>query len=382
MLGQPSWRLASSTVEAFVTEIGGHIAPVTFDRHGRKIRPYSVAPWAEEKTDPTLAPILKVLRGDFFCMPFGGNATPFRGERHPIHGETANAKWKLESLTSREGRSELHLSLRTKIRKGRVDKFIALVDGHNAIYSRHVVSEMRGAICFGQHAMLKFPDAEGSGIVSTSHFVYGQVFPDAFELPAQGGYTSLQAGATFKDLSRVPTMTGEMTDLTRYPARRGWENLVMIVSDATAPFAWTAVTFPKQRYVWFALKDPRALRNTVFWQSNAGRHYPPWNGRHHSVMGLEEVTANFHYGLAESVKKNPLSQKGFPTCVQLSPPRPLVINYIMAIAMIPRGFDKVASIKPATGNESVSIHSTSGAKLETPVNLDFLIEKTGADDRT
>jgi hypothetical protein len=264
--------------------------------------------------------------------------------------------------------------LRTKIRKGRVDKFVSLVDGHNAIYSRHVISEMSGAMCFGQHAMLKFPEREGSGIVSTSRFVYGQVFPDAFELPAQGGYTSLQAGATFKALTRVPTMTGETTDLTRYPARRGWENLVMIVSDDSAPFAWTAVTFPEQRYVWFALKDPRVLRNTVFWQSNAGRHYPPWSGRHHSVMGLEEVTANFHYGLAESAKKNPLSQKSFFTCIQLSPNHPLTINYIMVIATIPRGFDKVASINPTADGQAVTIRAASGVKMVAPVDVGFLKE--------
>src|ERR1700684_2469947 len=96
--GQPSWRLASSEVEAFVTEKGGQLGPVTFERRGRKIRPYSVTPWAEEKGDTTLPPIMQVLRGDFFCLPFGGNATPFHGEKHPVHGETSNARWHFESL--------------------------------------------------------------------------------------------------------------------------------------------------------------------------------------------------------------------------------------------------------------------------------------------
>ena len=91
--GQPSWRLASASVEAFVTELGGHLGPVTFDRRGWKLQPYSVAPWAEEQTDPSLPPIIKALRGDFFCLPFGGNATPFGAEKHPVHGETANACW-------------------------------------------------------------------------------------------------------------------------------------------------------------------------------------------------------------------------------------------------------------------------------------------------
>ena len=95
--GQPSWRIASPHVEAFVTELGGHLGPVSFRLGGKRIEPYSVAPWAEERIDPATPNILRVLRGDFFCMPFGGNETPYRGERHPVHGETANARWELKS---------------------------------------------------------------------------------------------------------------------------------------------------------------------------------------------------------------------------------------------------------------------------------------------
>src|SRR5437762_992200 len=97
VLGQPSWRIATRNVEAFVTQLGGHVGPVTFNVSGRKIAPYSVAPWATEKVDPKTPAIIRALRGDFFCMPFGGNSTPYRGEKHPIHGEVANVKWKLES---------------------------------------------------------------------------------------------------------------------------------------------------------------------------------------------------------------------------------------------------------------------------------------------
>src|SRR5512137_359220 len=103
--GQPSWRLASTEVEAYVTELGGHLGPVTFDRKGRKLQPYSVAPWAEEGAAASPLPILRVLRGDFFCLPFGGNATPYRREKHPVHGETANARWQFRSLEKRAGRS-------------------------------------------------------------------------------------------------------------------------------------------------------------------------------------------------------------------------------------------------------------------------------------
>jgi hypothetical protein len=370
--GQPSWRLTSTGVEAFVTEMGGHLGPITFDRKGRKLQPYSVAPWAEERSEPSLPLIIKALRGDFFCLPFGGNATPFGREKHPVHGETANARWQFRSLETSEGRSCLHLSLQTKVRPGRVDKRIWLVDGQNTVYSQHVVSGMSGPMNLGHHAMLKFPDAPGSGLVSTSRFVYGQVFPQAFELPENRGYSWLKPGAEFKSLEKVSALNGETADLTRYPARRGFEDLVMLVSDPDVPFAWTAVAFPKERYVWFALKDPRILRETVFWLSNGGRHYPPWNSRHINVMGLEEVTSYFHSGLAESARTNPISKKGFPTCLVLNARKPLAIPYIMGVARIPAGFDRVASVRASQGNQAIVLESASGRQAKSAVDLDFL----------
>ena len=377
VLGQPSWRLASSQVEAFVTEMGGHLGPVTFDRKGRRLQPYSVAPWAEEQIDPSTPTILKVLRGDFFCMPFGGNDTPFGREKHPVHGETANARWQFRSLETQSGRTCLHLSLTTKVRPGRVDKRIGLVDGQNTLYCQHVVSGMSGPMNLGHHAMLKFPDAPGSGLVSTSRFVYGQVFPLAFELPEKRGYSCLQRGAEFRSLQKVPTITGETADLTQYPARRGFEDLILLVSDAKLPFAWTAVTFPKERYVWFALKNPRVLRETVFWISNGGRHYPPWSSRHVNVMGLEEVTSYYAIGLAESARPNPFSRKGLPTCLTLNPRKPLVVPYIMGIATVPAGFDRVTSIQAARRNQAILLKSASGKQAEAAVELDFLQASPG-----
>ena len=379
VLGQPSWPIRTRRVEAFVTETGGHLGPVVFDRRGRKIEPLSVAPWALEKLDASVPAILRVLRGDFFCLPFGGNNTPYRGERHPIHGETANSRWTFESLDRVDGGARLHLSLRTKIRRGRVDKFILAAGDHDAIYQRHVISGMSGGMCLGHHAMVRFgTDAKGSrdvggtqaGIVSTSRFVHAQVFPRPVERPEERGYSMLKPGAVFKSLSRVPTVTGEVTDLSRYPARRGFEDIVMLVADDRLPFAWTAVTFPSRGYVWFALKDPKVLRSTVMWISNGGRHYPPWNGRHVNVMGLEEVTANFHSGLAESVVPNPLSKRGIATSVKLSPNVPFVVNYIFGVARIGRGFDRVEKIV-AEKNRATLI-STSGVTVKTQVNVSFL----------
>lgn len=364
--GEPSWRIASETVEAFVTKRGGHLAPVTFDRKGAAIQPYAIAPWIGEKLPSDLPPILQVLRGDFFCMPFGGNTTPFKGERHQIHGQTANEPWNFESLT--DGR--LHLSMATTTRAGRVDKTISVRDGHNAVYCKHVISGMTGPMDLGHHATLKFPDTPNSGLISTSPFVFGQVFPGTVERPEERGYSALKEGARFESLSHVAMANGEIADLSRYPARRGFEDVAMIVAEPSASLAWTAVSFPKQRYVWFALKDPGVLRNTVFWMSNGGRHYPPWSGRHISVMGLEEVTANFALGLAESARKNSLTELGYPTTLKLSARRPTVINYIMAVAGVPAGFDRVRSITP--GGDGVILTSESGLSVSQALAPEFI----------
>ena len=371
--GQPSWRVASREVEVCVTELGGHLGPVTFDRRGRKLQPFSVAPWGEELLDSSQPPIIQVLRGDFFCLPFGGNSTEYRGEKHPVHGETANAKWRYESLETSKGRTTLRLSLETTVRPGRVDKEITLIDKQNLVYCKHTITGMKGPMNLGHHAMLKFPETPGSGFISTSSFAYGQVFPGEFETPANYGYSALKPGAEIRTLRAVPLATGGSTELSRYPARRGFEDLIMLVSDVEVPFGWTAVTFPKERYVWFALKNPRVLRQTVFWMSNGGRHYAPWNGRHTGVMGIEDVTSYFHLGLAESVHKNPISARGFPTHHVLDPERPFVVPYILGTVPIPTGFDRVVSIEATRSGDRINLYSASGKKVGMEVEMDFLI---------
>jgi hypothetical protein len=366
--GQPSWCLASDQVRAFITRRGGHLGPVAFALGKRKVEPFSFAPWAEERMPRDTPWVLKVLRGDFFCCPFGGNERSWRGEKHPPHGETANAIWKLEEERHAGNVHSLRLSLTARVRSGRVEKEIVLRDGHHALYCRHTILGMAGPMPLGHHAMLQFPAQPGSGRLSTSPFVLGKVC-DVFDAKAS---SVLKPGAEFARLDRVPTANGGWADLSRYPARPGFDDLVMLVAKPDVPFAWTAVTFPRQRYVWFALKNPSVLRCTILWFSNGGRRYVPWNGRHKHVLGLEEVTSYFHYGLAESVGKNPLNQNGFPTAIELSKTRPLTVRYVMAVQAIPPGFDLVRDIQFRDGQ--AVLHSRSGKQAAAPIDASFIYE--------
>ena len=368
--GQPGWSFYSNRVRGFLTRTGGHLAPVVFKLGRKSVQPFSITPWAKESLPAEIPTMLRVARGDFFCAPFGGNAALYRGEQHPAHGETANRDWTFESLERAEGTTTLHTSMNTRVRRGRVDKRLILRDGHAAVYSEHVLSGMTGPMSIGTHPMLLFPDRPGSGTLTMSAFKKGFVVPGSWETPAAKGYSLLKLGAPFSSLERVPAAAGGTVDLTRYPARRGFEELVEVISDARLPFAWNAVTFPGEGQVFFTLKNPRVLRETVLWFSNGGRHYPPWNGRHLNVVGVEDVTAYFHLGLAESAIPNLLTRAGAPTAVQLRPDRPLRVAHIMAMAAIPRGFDAVKSMVPAKGG--VMLTARSGRKVFAPLDLDFV----------
>ncbi len=351
-----------------MTQTGGHLGPVAFRLGRRVVRPFHVAPWAEEKLEK-VPPILQVLRGDFFCMPFGGNSTAWRKERHPAHGQTANEGWQFVETTEDSSSCSLRLRMKTTVRKAQVDKLIQLRTNHPAIYCRHTISGATGPMNFGHHAMLKFPTGS-VGRISTSPIRFGQVYPGPFENPVEGGYSCLKAGAEFRSLQSVPMADGGRADLTRYPAREGFEDLVMVSAKPDTDFAWSAAVFSGERTVWFALKDPRVLASTVMWHSHGGRHYAPWNGRHRRVLALEEVTSHFHDGLAESAKTNALTARGIPTAVELNPKRPTVVNVIMAMAVVPEGFERVRRIERK--KDAVTLVGEDHHRVTVPLDWKFI----------
>jgi hypothetical protein len=219
--------------------------------------------------------------------------------------------------------------------------------------------------------MLKVPDGM-CGRVSVERFAFGKVFPGRLEDPAHGGYSILEPGARFTSLSRVRQADGGWADLSVYPAREGYEDIVLLACDRSRPVSWTALCVPDAGYVWYALKDPNTFPSTLFWISNGGRHYAPWNGRHRRVIGLEEVVANFHLGLAESARPNLLSRTGVPTYFELKKGQPKVINYVMGVVRIPPSFDAVSSIHISPDKDSLELISSSGVVARTRTDVPFL----------
>ncbi len=375
---QPSVVIATKQVELAVTKLGGHMAPVSFFRDSaRPVQPYYVSPWQDEKSAKMPAPVLVPLRGDFFCLPFGGNSDVVAGEKHPPHGEIVGEPWKVVGTKKTGDVTTLTLDIETKVRKGRVTKELSLVEGQNVVYSRNLIQGFAGRVPLGHHATLAMPEKEGAVRIATSAFRFGMTCPGTFSDPKQREYQSLQPGAKWTDLTKVPAAWKDApdADLTRLPARYGHADLVLLANESwekTGGPAWTTATFAEDGYVWFALKDPAVLRTTVFWIENHGRHGHPWNGRN-NCLGLEDVTAYFANGLAASTSENLLTKEGVETAVTLSADQPTAVNYIQGAVKIPAGFENVRSLEFAPG--AVTFISTTGQRVTAPVRHEFL--KTG-----
>lgn len=360
--GAPSHHLATPELDLHVTVRGGHMAPVVFHLPGRDVSPYSLSPWrpGEFAEQPVL---LDVLRGDFLCLPFGPQ------DDGPPHGDPANAEW---SLAARDERS-LTLRQQSGDSGADIEKILTVRPSHHAVYAEHRISKLAGEFNYGTHPVLDLSALpEGSARVSVSPFRWASVFPTWFSNPENGESQALACGATFSDLREVPLAAGGTTDLTRYPARAGNDDLVMMANErptAAQPFAWSAVVL--DGYVWFSLKDPIDFPSTLFWMSNGGRPTAPWNSRHTGRLGVEEVCSSFCHGIAES-RQNPLAAHGIPCTRHFTPDETVSLRVIHAVAAVPSHFGLVTRIAPV-GPDLVAITGESGEEITVPCDWNFVL---------
>lgn len=367
-----SYCLETAQLRAYISKRAGMLAPVEFYLDSScPIQPYAISPWWNEQADASLPTLLKVLRGDFFCAPFGGNDLAFNGVQYPPHGESANNIWELDSFEVDSKRMILNLVQEQTVCEGRIQKMTAVLEEHQMIYQRHEFIGMSGPMDFGHHPCLHVPEGAQPGWLSFSPHRFAHTYIDAMEHPQNRGYSILKPNTPINDLTKCPMITGETTDLTRYPARRGFEDLVMLTTASNVELGWTAFSLPELGYVWFSLKDPKTLPSTILWLSNGGRHFPPWNGRHTNTIGLEEIMGFFHEGITSSARQNFLNDLGISTCVMLNQ-KHFSVNFIQGVVRIDKSFTRVASIEPIKNRCAVRLTSVEGQQVETPVCVDFL----------
>lgn len=360
--GAPSFSLSNDQVEVNVTQAGGHVAPVIFKLGERSVSPYSLSPWLPSEIDQELPVLLKSLRGDFTCIPFGPQ------ENGAPHGQTANGTW--HQIPSNE--NSLKIAISAADISANVTKTISLREGHTAIYVEHYIEGLSGNYSYGNHPILDLSNLEeGQARLSISPFRWASVYPSLFSDPADGAQQALKPGATFSRLEEVTLADGGTTDLSYYPCRQGNDDLVMMVSEESTeeqPFAWTALLL--DGYVWFSLKNPKDFPATMFWLSNGGRSAAPWNSHHRARLGIEDICSHFCDSVDIS-RQDLLKEWDIPTSRNFNSSQPTTLRYIQAVTAVPENFGRISQIKP-NGDNSLSIIDEKGMSFTTAVDWSAL----------
>jgi hypothetical protein len=356
-----TFPLGADGASLAVTETGGHLSDVVFTfADGRKVRPMHAAPWRPEELAPGTPNVLRMLRGDFFCAPFGSDgADP--DDPNSTHGLPANGTWHVTRLTG----TMLDAELEGPVMGAKVTKHVEVRPRENVVYQRHVMTGGAGRLPVGQHAMVH---ATTPLQLAFAPYTMALTPPVPFEVPPEGRQL-LAAGQKIADPTKAKRVDGGTVDVSVFPAAPGFETLWMVVADRNLPFGWTTATAAEEGWVWFGLRNPRELPQTVIWMSDGGRDYAPWDGRHTRCIGLEDICGYFHLGTGPSVADNPVAASGSPTAVTLGD-KPVSLSYVFGVAATPAGFGRVAEVVKAPGG--INLVDAGGRKAFAAVDLGFI----------
>ncbi len=358
--GEPSLTISSDTVTAAMTLRGNHIAPVNFLVHGKNVNPYSLAPWlpgAHQGIDP----LLDVLRGDFWCLPFGEQPDG------PAHGDVARGNWKVVDVNE----FSATFSIQAQDIHAHITKTVSVRDGQNGLFQEITVSGLEGAYSYGTHPILDLSYLPpGTARISTGAARWSSVFTGMFSDPQAGETQVLEVGAEFTDLAHIPMADGGELDLSSYPTPMAHEDLVMVVQHGDEHhLGWSAVSVPG--HTWLALKDVRDFPATVLWVSNGGRTHIPWEGLHRGRLGVEDVCSYFHEGLVAS-RENRLADKGIPTTKDFTATKDVTLRTLQAVVPTPENFGKVLNLStPEPG--IICITDEHGVSVDADLDWSFVI---------
>ena len=370
--GARGWWLQGVNVELFLTEQGGQHAPGNFRlANGACIQPYYLSPWQERKPDLSSIPLLQYLRGDFFCLPFGGNAEAVDGHQYQCHGETSACEWRFAAAHRESASTVFEFTQEGKGLPTKVTKRIDLKDGQSARYLQHPVTGLEGKMPYGHHAILKLPSANEKMYFSCGKFDLGMTPTSLFSDPANWEYQFLASGEEFASLEALPTLFKQPAtwDYSVYPSPVGYTDLFALLKKPSATPAWAVASYADAGYLYYSLKNAAELPSTTIWVANSGRYEEPWNGIS-SNFAIEETCSYFADGWKPSIEENALTRKGWRTCGEFHAAEPKTVRLIQGVAAIPDGFTKVAAADFQPGK--VVFTDVNGLSATATVDWEFL----------
>lgn len=321
-----AWSHGVVTLEA----LGGMIGPTSFVLpDGRQVAPFHIAPWFCEAV-PSLPGILRRLRGEWPCVPFGAdakrdlppgwkaNGESFDGADVP-HGHASNVDW--DFLAPNPNSVDMSVAypdrhpIKALHRSVRPDPATCALD-----FTLTVEARRPCRLPIGLHPTFRLPRGSTVDLVPPA-FRKGRVFP----LPVEPS-SLLLPDAMFQSLEAVPTLAGAPLSLAKLPLATNNEELVQLCGvKGDFVLRYPAEGF-QVRLGWNADHFPSVL----LWISNQGRSYAPWNNRH-LALGIEPVCSAFDLGPAVSTGANPIANAGTATAMAFTPDTPFTTHYRIAV---------------------------------------------------
>ncbi len=328
---QISWDRGVADIQL----LGGMLGPAGFRlQDGRTVQPFAIAPWADDSSPEhrDLPGILKRLRGEWPCVPFGAPSAPSGlpeswrpAVPSPVgsdfHGHSSNNEWKV--VEEGKGWIEIESEYPDDHPIRRLVRRIAGRAGE-ARLDMTLIIEARSAVRtpIALHPVFRLPAKPGGARISLGGNSGGRVFP----MPVEPGVSRLVPDASFASLEHVPAHLHSI-DLSRLPLPFDTEELVQV----TAVNGRVELANEVENYRVVLKFDPAVFPSVLLWVSNRGRTAYPWNGRFVAV-GIEPLRGAFDLGPdVGNDDRNPLAAAGYPTTLILQAGQSFSTSYSIGI---------------------------------------------------
>jgi len=317
---------------------GAMLAPVHFHLpDGNTVQPFHIPHWADQAVSPDLPPVVRWLRGEWPCVPFGHEGSvSLAGEwqaartgpsvlspNAPPHGESSNCEW--DWCDSAKDRLALRLDYPADHPIAWIERHILPDPAAPAIDC--VLRVMPRADCrlpIGVHPTLALPGEAGRAVLTAPQARHKLSFPGALE----PGHELFVPGATFDDLCEASAKNGGSVDATHLPFEQSGEDLLQLAGVREGR---VVLDNSVDQYRFVLTWDASVFPSLLIWFSNRGRHYEPWNSQH-MALGLEPVCSAFDLGAALANADNPISRKGVSTAYAFRANTLFSTEYRMAVA--------------------------------------------------
>lgn len=316
--------------KAEMQSLGAMLAPVDFTlSSGKIVSPLHIAPWSNEPNLEGYPAIIRGLRGEWPCVPFGitpievssDETSPLnKGSEEYPHGYGANHYWDLSSIKPEQIAAQIQYPTKSDIHQlkrtvtGVKDQ--ARLEINLSIKARHDIS-----IPIGLHPTFRLPSTIGGMQLIPS--AYDQIWTYPAELEANRLF---EGNKCYSNLSAIPAIDGSIIDASRVPFKDKCEE-ILLLTGIDGKFTLENL---EEGYRVVLKWNKNHFPSLMIWISNLGRCEEPWNGRNLCV-GIEPICSVFDFGTNVSNKPSIFSKDGNRTALSLKAGQKWKTNYSIEV---------------------------------------------------